>query len=287
MEKGKISVRYILFVAFVLGLTAAAIAFVSVFTNRFTDEFKTFYVKYGEYIFATKDRITLMAGQEYRFDTGNSLDWDKDGEPTPYTVAVKPNITVSTNFGYTADGESYTYETDDGEDFSSAFNVQVYDRYFTIETPQSMTAALSSLKKHSGKTLTLPELDLAADAYFTISVTTYNGANAIEIDCFLLSDNTPPDGKEDPTGSLAITIDTLGNGSVVSVNAEYPPTANAGDTVTCTLTMIDEALEITAVDLRSTETGDTILRFPNSGEGVYTFTMPNEDVCIMIYLMTV
>jgi len=90
----------------------------------------------------------------------------------------------------------------------------------------------------------------------------------------------------------AIEYDTLGSGSVLSVDVNSPDKAQAGDTVTFTVSLVDlsekyddyKPLEITAIRLQAMESG-TEISYIGSGEGTFTFTMPEYAVTIMFYLM--
>lgn len=84
--------------------------------------------------------------------------------------------------------------------------------------------------------------------------------------------------------TYGIEYDTLGSGSNDSINFECVSRAVAGDTVTFTVTL-KEPLEITRIVLNSMESGEEI-RDLGTGEGTFTFTMPEETVTVMIYLMT-
>lgn len=95
------------------------------------------------------------------------------------------------------------------------------------------------------------------------------------------------------TEKYRIEYDTLGSGSVLSVDVDCPSYAVAGETVTFTLTLVDlsdvfedyKPLSITNIVLQYQDTGEDFYGFSQSGEGSYTFVMPEADVTIMIYLM--
>lgn len=95
------------------------------------------------------------------------------------------------------------------------------------------------------------------------------------------------------TEKYRIEYDTLGNGSVLSVDVDCPSYAVAGETVTFTLTLVDlsdvfedyKPISITNVVLQYQDTGEDFYVFDHDGEGSYTFVMPEADVTIMIYFM--
>ncbi len=97
---------------------------------------------------------------------------------------------------------------------------------------------------------------------------------------------TPPQDKT----MYAIEYDTLGNGSVLSIDLDCPDKAAAGETVTFTVKLKDLSdvfddyypVEIT----HDMETGEEISDL-GAGEGSFTFTMPETPVTIMFYLMRI
>lgn len=92
----------------------------------------------------------------------------------------------------------------------------------------------------------------------------------------------------------AIEYDTLGNGSVLSIDLKCPDKAAAGETVTFTVTLVDLSnvfddyypVEITHIVLQSWETDEDDIDL-GEGEGTFTFTMPENPVTIMFYLMRI
>ena len=101
---------------------------------------------------------------------------------------------------------------------------------------------------------------------------------------------TPPQDKT----MYAIEYDTLGNGSVLSIDLDCPDKAAAGETVTFTVKLKDLSdvfddyypVEITHIVLNDMETGEEISDL-GAGEGSFTFTMPETPVTIMFYLMRI
>lgn len=85
----------------------------------------------------------------------------------------------------------------------------------------------------------------------------------------------------------SIEYSVLGNGSENSVNVDCPSHAAAGTTVTFTLTLLDDSLEITNIVLYALETDEEFYYFDNIGEGEFSFIMPDFSITILIYLMTI
>lgn len=89
-----------------------------------------------------------------------------------------------------------------------------------------------------------------------------------------------------------IEYDTLGNGSNMSVDFKCQNKAALGEKVTFQLKLVDlsdkfddySPLDITRIVLNETETGEEICDI-GEGEGTFSFTMPNQPVTVMIYLM--
>lgn len=91
---------------------------------------------------------------------------------------------------------------------------------------------------------------------------------------------TPPIEKE----MIAIEYDTLGNGSLDSVNIECAYKAAAGDKVMFQVTLRDPSLQITRIVVQDTESGDQIYSL-GKGEGSFSFDMPEYPVTVLFYLM--
>lgn len=95
------------------------------------------------------------------------------------------------------------------------------------------------------------------------------------------------------TTQYRIEYDARGSGSLESLNFNCPPHAGVGDKVTFTVTLVDLSdiyddyypLKITAILLNDLKTGEEICVL-GSGEGTFSFTMPECDVTIMFYLMS-
>lgn len=90
----------------------------------------------------------------------------------------------------------------------------------------------------------------------------------------------------------SIEYDTLGNGSNMSVDFSCVSEAASGEKVTFTLKLVDlsdkfddyKPLDITRIVLNESETGEEISDI-GEGEGTFSFTMPDQPVTVMIYLM--
>lgn len=95
-----------------------------------------------------------------------------------------------------------------------------------------------------------------------------------------------------PADSYKIVYDTLGSGSVDSVELDCPVSAKEGETVNFTISLPDLSdiyddyvpLKVVNVILQNANTGDDLETLTPDGNA-YSFEMPNFDVQLMIYLM--
>lgn len=283
------SFLYTVFIFVLIAVLACSVVFFYRYTNGFADEFKTLYVAYDGYVFSTDDEIILARGGEYSFKVGNSLSFLIDDD-FDYTVYIVPNITAETNFEYTVDDETYTYEKLYYDyDITSAFNVQITDSGFTFETPRTMFSLLSSVY---GST----DIDISADgwdivpgwdktAYFSIIVSAYGGSSDL-IELY---------------GSSVVSIDLYLCGNVdyeISFdqsgfffdNVDCAYTAYVGDKVTftadvsSTVTIDGEVYDVFLCAVNADRNKSLGIFGINSGFNVsgnsYTFTMPECNVFI-------
>lgn len=87
----------------------------------------------------------------------------------------------------------------------------------------------------------------------------------------------------------SISFDTLGSGSVDSINVYCADVAKPGDYVMASIYLTwdeQDTLEITRVVLTNADTGDELQELEQFNE-FFDFTMPDCDVVIMVYLMPV
>ncbi len=107
------------------------------------------------------------------------------------------------------------------------------------------------------------------------------------------STTTPevPPVPSEPKEQYYIDLDCLGNGGLSALDVVCPNMAAAGDVVAFTAVLnafgIEEGLELTGIALNDGDSGEDIQRFNVSASGEYSFVMPEGNVVIMFYLMTV
>ena len=172
-KKGKSTVgkviSYILVILLVIGL----IGFFALFTNNFTDDFKTFYIEYdGEWIISNKSEYVFETDKGLRFDCKYTfVDMSKD-EPLGFNVKVIPNITDETNFDFTVDNQMYAYIGE--KDLTAAFDIQLYDRYFTLNIPKSTSMQTVLGKIYDGKNVEIVDELNSDQYYYTLCISSYN-----------------------------------------------------------------------------------------------------------------
>ncbi len=173
-------------------------------------------------------------------------------------VSIRSSIPETARGGETV---TFTYEILDGD-------YEITDMSIFVEKEPSQYVPIISAGEHA-YTFVMPEspISLRIQADLIVSETYYT-----------------------------IEYDTLGSGSVLSVDVDCPSRARAGDTVTFTVAMADlsdvfedydPTLEITGIEvrIRSGESEGEDFRLSLRSDGEYSFTMPHGDITIMFYLM--
>ncbi len=300
-------VAYILVAIILVG----TIGLVYRFTNGFNEDFKTFYIEYdGKQILTTDSKMTIKAGQKYAFNVKYTFD-NGSSEPKDYNVKIVPN--VEKDFDFTVDGERYLYSKE--KDLTAGFGLTKNDTSFELNLREDFSLKTVLQSVYANKTVVISNEALESNVYpFKLVVSSYNESvvyniklgldvkvTGVEFDkdeiTFIPDGTTPetptpsePDTPVTPEeqGQYFIEYDTLGNGSVLSVNFNCQATANAGDKVefTVSLTADSSDLEITNIRLENCDTGDE-LDEPDYSNGVYSFNMPDCNVTVMIYLMRI
>lgn len=167
-ETGKKVSKIIAFVLIIL-LLAGAIGLIFALTNGFTEDFKEFYLTYGdEKIMAQESKQSFKNGETYSFGVKYVLDTGITSKD--YSVKIVTN--AEKTFSYTVDGQTYAFKG--GEDYSSVFGLKKDEGAFTFTIPKGgITEAIS--KRHSDKPVEVNNPDLLKDGYFfSVLVTSYN-----------------------------------------------------------------------------------------------------------------
>ena len=175
MTKTKIGqvVSYIV----ILLVIVAVIGVFAYFTNGFTSDFKTFYVSVnGKDVmisgsgYAISENEPLSVDVKYTFGAFNKND-TKD-----YSVKIIPNKIENSDFTYTVDGESKSFQSE--TDLTAAFEIEKGEKSFTVKPKgKSLTEVLTVFY---GTEVTDCENKGYTDM-FTIIVTSYNGEASVKL----------------------------------------------------------------------------------------------------------
>lgn len=160
---------YILLLLSIVGI----VGFCAVFTNGFTDEFKTFYVVNGEtYLISDTNNFELLADKENRFEVKYTFGITNNNAKQGYSVKIIPSVTDETNFNFTVDGENHTFA--DEQDLTAAFDIKLYENYFTLYLPSEVTLQEVIQILYSDKTVVAPNNKFIEKKYCKLVVTSYN-----------------------------------------------------------------------------------------------------------------
>lgn len=173
---GWVAYMAILFVAVVI------VGVVARFTNGFTDDFKTFYIKVdGKEIMSSADGYEITPEKPLHAEVKYTFSFTSD-ENKGYSVKILPNASEkSKDFSYTINGERKSFQSE--EDLTDGFEIEKGESTFMI-TPKgaTLTEVLQAI---------YPEIEtehLEEKAYndmFVLSVSSYNGKSSVKI-CFTL-----------------------------------------------------------------------------------------------------
>lgn len=137
----------------------------------------TLYVEVeGERISKNKEDHIVFYGNEYRFDVGYTLNMTSSEEK--FYVDIVPNITDETSFDFMVGDEIFAYEGI--VSFEEAFELNVYDDYFTIHPKKDLSEAIQDIfpdKVVSGVPVTVNS-DIS---YYKIVVSNENKTKQLEI----------------------------------------------------------------------------------------------------------
>lgn len=173
MIRGSKLLTVIFYIALALVILGIA-GFILKLTNGGTDKFKVFYLTdENDGVYGSTDTTKLPCDKETKFNVNYTFEKGKS-----YSVQVLPNVTDETDFEYTVDGENYKFS--DIQNLDEAFNVKLYDNYFTIRMPMDMRQVMGVL--YAERAVELPDnIDLMAKPYFKLSVKSYNEKDEVNI----------------------------------------------------------------------------------------------------------
>lgn len=186
MIRGSKLLTAIFYIALALVILGIA-GFILKLTNGGTDKFKVFYLTdENDSVYGSTDTTKLPCNKETKFNVNYTFEKEKS-----YSVQILVNVTDETYFEYTVDGENYKFS--DIQNLNEAFNIKLYDNYFTIRMPEDMRQVMSVL--YAEKKVESPDnIDLMAKPYFRLSVKSYNEKD--EVNITLIRAPVPVEGIE-------------------------------------------------------------------------------------------
>ena len=175
------STGWIAYVAILLVAVVIA-GIIARFTNGFTDDFKTFYIRVdGKEIMSSADGYEITPEKPLHAEVKYTFSFASD-ESKGYSVKIVPNASdKSKDFSYTVNGERKSFQSED--DFSNGFEIEKGESSFTI-TPKGATLTEVLQAIYPG----IEAEHLEEKAYndmFVLAVSSYNGKSSVRI-CFTL-----------------------------------------------------------------------------------------------------
>ena len=174
MTKSKIGqvVSYIV----ILLVIVAVIGVFAYFTNGFTTDFKTFYISVnGKDVMTSEDGYVVTPSEPLKVDVKYTFAFNKN-ETKDYSVKIVPNKIENSDFTYTVDGESKSFQSE--TDLTAAFAIDKGEKSFTVKPKgKSLTEVLTAFY---GTEVTDCENKGYTDM-FTIIVTSYNGEASVKL----------------------------------------------------------------------------------------------------------
>ena len=166
----------------ILLVAVVIVGVVARFTNGFTDDFKTFYIKVdGKEIMSTADGYEITPEKPLHAEVKYTFSFTSD-ESKGYSVKILPNASEkSKDFSYTINGAKKSFQSE--EDFSEGFEIEKGESSFMI-TPKGATLTEVLQAIYPGiETEHLEEK--AYNDMFVLAVSSYNGKSSVRI-CFTL-----------------------------------------------------------------------------------------------------
>lgn len=175
MTKTKIGqvVSYIV----ILLVIVAVIGVFAHFTNGFTSDFKTFYVSVdGKDVMISGSGYAISENEPLSVDVKYTFGSFNKNETKDYSVKIVPNKIENSDFSYTVDGESKSFQSE--TDLTAAFEIDKGEKSFTVKPKgKSLTEVLTVFY---GTAVTDCENKDYTDM-FTIIVTSYNGEARVKL----------------------------------------------------------------------------------------------------------
>ena len=175
MTKSKIGqvVSYIV----ILLVIVAVIGVFAHFTNGFTSDFKTFYVSVdGKDVMISGNGYVISESEPLSVDVKYTFGSFNKNETKDYSVKIIPNKIENSDFTYTVDGESKSFQLE--TDLTAAFEIDKGEKSFTVK-PKGKSL-IEVLTAFYGTEVTDCENKGYTDM-FTIIVTSYNGEASVKL----------------------------------------------------------------------------------------------------------
>lgn len=163
-------------------ILVGVIGFIMYFSNNLTTDLATFYVQYGsrEYRRDTNG-LKLETGVYHNFECKYILGFPSSETGERYSVKIVPNDT-SEEIEYKVDGYRSSYYPNDKLEFSNAFTIVKNIDGFMLFIPVDLTMQTVLNGAYEGKAVTnVPQVDLTANDYFRLIVSSYDGKTEINI----------------------------------------------------------------------------------------------------------
>lgn len=271
-----------------------AIGLIYKYTNGFNEDFKTFYVEYdGKQILTTDSKLSLNNSKTHTFNVKYTFDTEKS-EPKDYKVKIIPNITR--DFDYTVNGEKYLFSKT-GE-FTSAFGLIKGQTQFSITIPDEFNLQKVLQAVNGGKNTVVSEDAEKNNPYpYRLVVSSYNGKVVYNIDfkittlkltldpdAIIFGGNEKP-GTPKPPAEQEYVIEYIFDGdatNLTDIGLDGATWAKAGETVSFSVVLVDSNYSITGASVDLTNSNDIVEI--HGGNGSYSFTMPQGNVRVWIYV---
>lgn len=148
------------------------------FTNGFTSDFTTFYVKVEEdTIMANGGGYTISPAEPMTVDVKYTFD-KISKQNTGYSVKIVPNTNSDNDFDFTLGGDAYAFGAE--TDLTKGFDIVKEETSFTISPKGSIKGILSSVYEGYEVGVDTTQIDFEQDL-FKVIVTSYNGKASVSV----------------------------------------------------------------------------------------------------------
>lgn len=117
----------------ILILVVGVVGFLFIFTNNFSTDVKTFYIKQeNDLIISDRENYEITVGKEYKFEITTIL-----GDTENFEISVVPNTNVNESlFEFIVNGayHQFAYEND----ITKGFDMKAYENYFTFSANKDL-----------------------------------------------------------------------------------------------------------------------------------------------------